>query len=121
MKKIFLNNLFWGFILWLIGYVLGIIFFALVPQKMIGWCVMPLGSAITLVVLFKKIQREKWLCYLGMGIIWTAMAVILDYIFLVKLFQATNYYKPDVYLYYALTFMLPVLVGWYKKSKGLIK
>ena len=29
---------------------------------------------------------------------------------------ATDYYKLDVYIYYALTLVLPVVVGWYKLS-----
>ena len=43
--------------------------------------------------------------------------VVLDYFLLVKVFNpAGGYYKLDVYLYYALTFILPPLVGWRKKS-----
>jgi hypothetical protein len=61
------------------------------------------------------------LWYIGLGVIWTIMAVVLDYFFLVKMLNASDYYKFDVYLYYILTFVLPVAVGWYKKSKGLIK
>jgi hypothetical protein len=45
------------------------------------------------------------------------MAVALDYIFLVKLFKATDYYKVDVYVYYVLTLLLPIVVGWYKVRK----
>jgi hypothetical protein len=36
---------------------------------------------------------------------------MFDYIFLVRFLNATNYYKFDVYLYYTLTFVLPVIVG----------
>jgi hypothetical protein len=54
-------------------------------------------------------------------VIWMIMAVVLDYFFLVKMLNASDYYKFDVYLYYILTFVLPVAVGWYKKFKGLIK
>jgi hypothetical protein len=43
---------------------------------------------------------------------WMAIAVVLDYIFIVLLFQAT-YYGPDVFVYYALTFLIPVGVGLY--------
>jgi len=113
--KIFLNTVFWGFILWLFGYVLGIVFFAFVPKDAIGWFVMPFGIAATLWVLFKKIKREKFMCYFGLGVIWTIMAAVLDFVFLVKLLNATDYYKPDVFLYYALTFLLPLAVGLYKK------
>jgi hypothetical protein len=118
--KIFLNTVFWGFVLWLVGYVLGIVFFTLVPKEQIGYFVMPLGMAFTLWVLWKKIEREELMCYFGLGIIWTVMAIVLDYLFNVKLFHLTDYYKPDVYLYYVLTFVLPVAFGWYrfKVKKG---
>ena len=107
----------WGFVLWLIGYALGFILFAFVPTDMIGWVITPIGIIITLWVLFKKIKRDRFKCYVGLGVIWTLMAIILDYIFLVKMLKpADGYYKLDVYLYYALTLLLPILVGWSKKG-----
>ena len=108
--KVFLNTLAWGFTLWLIGYVLGIIFFAFVPKDLIGWFILPIGIAVTLWVLLKKIKRESFGCYVGLGVIWMIMAIALDYIFIVKLFKSPDYYKPDVYLYYFLTFALPLAV-----------
>ena len=116
-KKIFLNTIFWGFVLWLFGYVLGMILFAFASKDVIGWIILPLGVIVTLLVLFKKIKREEFGCYVGLGVIWTIMAVVLDYIFLVKLFGTTDYYKFDVYLYYFLTLVLPIAVGWYKFKK----
>ncbi len=50
--------------------------------------------------------------YLGVGLAWTALAAVLDYLFIVRLFDAV-YYAADVYLYYALTFLIPVGVGLY--------
>jgi len=120
-KQIFVNTVSWGFILWLFGYILGIVLFAFVPKDQIGLYITPIAVVFTLWVLIKKIKREQFLCYFGLGLIWTVMAATLDYIFIVKLFKSADYYKPDVYLYYILTFVLPMVVGWYKKSKGLIK
>jgi len=116
--KIFINTVFWGFILWFFGYVLGFVFFAFVPKAAIGWLIMPLGLIATLWVLLKKIKRESFGCYIGLGVIWTIMAIALDYVFLVKLLNAVDYYNPDVYLYYALTFVLPAATGWYKFNKA---
>lgn len=116
--KIFLNTIFWGLILWIFGYVLGLIFFVFVPKEIIGWFILPFGVIAALWVLFKKIKRDSFGCYVGVGIFWVIIAVILDYVFIVKLFKSTDYYKPDVYFYYILTFILPVAVGWYKKIKG---
>ena len=115
--KLFLNTVLWGIALWFIGYVLGILFFMLVPQALIGWFVIPFGIAVTLWVLLKKIHRDEFQCYIGLAFIWTVIAVLFDYLFIVKLMKpADGYYKLDVYLYYALTFMLPLLVGWRKKG-----
>jgi hypothetical protein len=119
--NIFLNTLFWGLILWLFGYILGLIFFAFAPKELIGFFILPFGVAFTLWVLLKKIRREEFGCYFGLGLIWTLMAVLLDYIFIVKLFQSAGYYKLDVYLYYALTFLLPMIVGWYQFKKPSVK
>ncbi len=116
-KKIFLNTVFWGFALWLFGYILGFVFFALVPKDVLGWYIMPFGLAAILWVLFKKIKREEQMCYFGLGLIWTIMAIVLDYLFIVKLLNSVGYYKLDVYLYYILTFVLPIVVGWYKFNK----
>lgn len=113
------NTIFWGFILWLFGYVLGMIFFIFVPMEQIGLYVLPLMFIFTLWVLFKKIKREEFSCYIGLAIIWTIMAIVLDYGFIVMLFDVTDYYKPDIYIYYILTFILPIIVGFYKFRKKL--
>jgi hypothetical protein len=115
--KVFVNTVFWGFILWFFGYVLGFVFFAFVPKDLIGWYIMPIAVAFTLWVLLKKIKREEFMCYFGLGLIWTIMAIVLDYVFLVKLLNATNYYKLDVYIYYILTFVLPLIIGLYRFKK----
>jgi hypothetical protein len=116
--QIILGNIFWGFILWLFGYILGIILFPFVPPTTIGYYIMPLGILLMLWVLFKKIYREQFGCYIGVGVFWTVMAVLLDYIFIVKLFDSADYYKLDVYVYYALTLIIPIVVGWYKFRRG---
>ncbi|PJC01957.1 MAG: hypothetical protein CO073_02000 [Candidatus Komeilibacteria bacterium CG_4_9_14_0_8_um_filter_36_9] len=121
--QILKNTLFWGLIVWLFGYILGFVFFALVPTNVIGWYIMPLAIIFTLWVLLKKIKREFPKCYIGLGIIWTVMAVVLDYVFIVLLLKAADYYKLDVFLYYILTLALPILVGLYKfkKDKAVVK
>lgn len=118
--KLFFNTAFWGCIVWLFGYILGIIFFMFIPKNLIGFVILPLGVAFMLWVLLKKIKRESFMCYVSISILWTIIAVAFDYFFIVKLFNSTDYYKLDVDIYYALTFILPMAVGWYKKSKGLI-
>jgi hypothetical protein len=116
--KIFLNTILWGFLLWLFGYTLGFIFFAFVPKNSIGWFILPFGVAATLWVLFKKIERESFTCYIGLGIFWLIIATVFDYFFLVRLLESTDYYKLDVYLYYFLIFALPIAVGWFKFKRA---
>ena len=105
----------WGFILWLIGYIAGFVLFFIVPKAYIGWVITPFATLLTIWVLIKKIKRPELMCYFGTGFIWTIMAVGLDYLFIVKMLKTgSSYYKPDVYLYYILTFALPILVGYWK-------
>lgn len=111
------DTLGWGFLLWLIGYFLGFALFALVPTSLIGWIITPIGILITLWVLLKKINNESFPYYILVAVGWTAIAIIFDYIFLVMLLKpADGYYKLDVYLYYALTFVIPLIVGMYKSK-----
>jgi len=107
----------WGVALWFFGYLLGIVLFAFVPKEVIGWYIMPLGCAVTLWVLWRKIHEQSLPSYILIGFIWTTLAVVLDYVFLVRLFASTDYYKLDVFVYYATTFFLPVVVWWYKACR----
>ncbi|MCL5969919.1 MAG: hypothetical protein M1450_00245 [Patescibacteria group bacterium] len=117
-RQLLKDGLGWGFILWLIGYILGIILFMVVPPAMVGWIIMPVGTIVVLWVLLKKVRGSSFRYYLSLAVIWTLIAVVFDYFFLVKVFKpADGYYKLDVYLYYALTFILPLFVGWRKNRE----
>ncbi len=118
-KGLYKDALGWGFVLWLIGYVLGFIFFAFVPASVIGWVIMPIGVALSLWVLLKKVKGDSFKYYIFVAVAWTLIAVVLDYFLLVKVLKpADGYYKLDVYLYYALTFILPIVVGWLKNKNS---
>lgn len=107
----------WGMALWLIGYVLGLILFAVLPTSLIGWAITPLGAAITIWVLVSRIRAASMRAYATLSIAWTLIAVACDYVFIVKAFNPSDgYYKLDVYLYYTLTFLLPLAVGWWKRA-----
>lgn len=119
MSKHLLKDAFiWGFILWIIGYLLGIVLFPFVSPSMIGWIIMPIGIVITLWILFKKIKGDSLKYYILLASVWVLIAITFDYFFLVKLLKPVDgYYKLDVYLYYALAFILPLIVGWRKVEK----
>ena len=107
------DSLGWGFILWLIGYALGIMLFAFVPIYMIGWIIMPIGAAVTYWVVNKKVKVKSFRYYLFVAVVWVLIDVIFDYLFIVKMLSPEDgYYKFDVYLYYLLTLAIPLLAGW---------
>lgn len=102
----------WGCALWLFGYILGILLYPVVPLTYLGWVISPIGILATLWVLWKKVPLGSWRQALMVGTLWTIIAIVCDYVFLVLLFKpADGYYKLDVYFYYASTFFLPLIVG----------
>jgi hypothetical protein len=116
--KFLKDSILWGAGLWLFGYLLGFLFFAFVPTTIIGWVIMPFGIIVTLGVLLRYIHGTSLKYYLALGAAWTILAIVLDYFFLVQLLKpADGYYKLDVYLYYLLTFVLPLVAFWYKNRK----
>jgi len=122
-KKFLKDGLGWGAGLWLVGYVLGIVLFMMVPANLIGWVISPIGILITLWVLFYKIypaghkQGGDLAYYFKIAIVWTVIAVMMDYFFLAQLFKpADGYYKADVYFYYFITFALLLIAGFIKNS-----
>jgi len=117
--KLLLSIISWGFFLWLVGYLLSFILFFIIPASLIGWVIAPIGTAITLWVLLRKIKSRDINHYFVLAVAWTLIAVVLDYFFIVKALNPSDgYYKPAVYFYYALTLLLPIIVGWWKKSKS---
>lgn len=117
-KQLLKDSLGWGFILWLIGYILGIALFFVLPPSILGWVITPIGALITIWVLMKKVKGEAFGHYLLIAVAWTAIAIAFDYFFLVKAFNPPDgYYKLDVYLYYTLTFILPLIIGLTRLQK----
>lgn len=105
----------WGIALWFVGYVLGIGLYFLVPPSLLGWVIMPIGAALTWVVLWRRIEFRHLADYVRLAAAWTLIAVAGDFLFIVTaLHPPDGYYKPDVYLYYALTFLMPLMAGWLK-------
>jgi hypothetical protein len=118
-KQLIFDSFGWGFILWLIGYLLGFILFFVVPPSILGWVIMPIGLLLTIFVLFSLVKSLTFRDYVIISIVWTAIAIVFDYVFLVKaLNPADGYYKLDVYLYYAFTLILPLIIGWLKTRRS---
>jgi hypothetical protein len=106
--------------LWLLGYLVSLALFFTPLAPVMGWAITATFTPLTVGVAWWWFRgRDLPLrYYVGVGLVWAAIAVVLDYLFIVRLFDA-GYYAPDVYLYYALTFLIPVGVGLYlRRTSG---
>lgn len=99
----------WGLGLWFVGYVLGFVFYPFVSAGSIGWYVTPFGVLITSFVLWRYVKESNLYRAAVIGLVWSVIAIICDYLGIILLpHPAGGYYKPDVYLYYALMFVMPI-------------
>lgn len=103
-----------GILLWLFGYIGSLVLFFSPFVDMMGWILTVVFAPVTVLITWWWFRNREFPLsyYVRVGLAWTAIAIILDYLFIVQLFQAT-YYGPDVILYYVLTFVIPVAVGCY--------
>jgi len=110
-----------GTVLWLIGYLASMVLYFTPLSGTMGWILTAVFTPFTLLVTwwwFVKRERLPLHYFAGVGVAWMVIAVVLDYLFIVRLFNATTYYAPDVFLYYTLVFLIPVGVGWYLNRAG---
>jgi hypothetical protein len=105
-----------GILLWLIGYLAALLLFVSSLAAVMGWILIAVFTPVSIVIVWRWFAgRDLPLAYYaGAGIVWTAIAIVCDYLFIVVLFSAT-YYGPDVFVYYAITFLVPVCVGLSKQ------
>jgi hypothetical protein len=105
--------------LWLIGYLASLALFFTPLAGIMGWVLIGIFTPVTIAIAWWWFRQREPLplqYYAGVGIAWVLVAVVFDYLFIVLLFQAT-YYGADVFVYYALTFLIPVGVGLYLNRK----
>jgi hypothetical protein len=101
--------------LWLMGYLASLVLFFTPFAGIMGWILLVIFTPITIAVTWWWFRQRQGLpleYYAKVGIVWVLIAVVFDYLFIVRLFQAT-YYETDVFVYYSLTFLIPVSVGLY--------
>jgi hypothetical protein len=103
-----------GTLLWLFGYVASLVLFFSPFVNNMGWIISAIFTPVTIAItwLWFRLRDLPLLYFVKVGIAWTVIAIVLDYLFIVQLFQAT-YYETDVFVYYALTFLIPAGVGLY--------
>ncbi len=108
--------------LWLMGYLASLaLYFTPLWETMGGWVLLIIFTPVTIAITWWWFRKQDFLplpYYAGVGIAWMLIAIVLDYLFIVRLFQAT-YYGPDVFVYYAMTFLIPVAVGLFlNRTRG---
>ena len=104
-----------GTALWLIGYLASLVLFFTPYAGIMGWILIAVFTPVTIVITWWWFARQEihiLQYYAGVGVAWMLIAIVLDYLFIVLLFNAT-YYEPDVFVYYAVTFLIPPGVGLY--------
>jgi len=102
-----------GLLLWFIGWSASLVLFFYVPAGLLGWVLFviftPLTIAITMVRFRKRALTFSY--YLAVALVWTFIAILFDYLFIVRLFGASGYYHASVVVYYTETFLIPLLAG----------
>lgn len=104
-----------GIFFWLFGYLTSIVLYFTPFANSMGWIITAVFTPVTIAITWWwfRTRSPPLTYYAAVGIAWTVIAVVLDYLFIVLLFQAT-YYSADVFVYYAITFLIPVGVGLVK-------
>jgi hypothetical protein len=121
MREILRDTVALGTLLWLIGYLASLVLYFSPFSYSMGWIILVVFTPFTIGVTWWWFRRREHLSlqyYAGVGVAWTLIAVMLDYLFIVLLFKATTYYALDVFLYYALMFGIPAGVGVYLNRAG---
>jgi hypothetical protein len=125
MEQILRDTAGMGALLWLAGYLASMaVYFSPLDYAVWGRVVLVLYIPPVIWITawyFSGRDLPLWY-YAGVGIAWSLTAVALDYPFIVLRFGAWQYYTPDVYLYYALMFLVPVVIGmFYCRTRSVIK
>jgi hypothetical protein len=114
MEQLLRDTLGTGILLWLAGYLASMaVYFSPLPYNLWGRVVLVLyiPFVVWVTAWYFAGRSLPFRYYAAVGIAWSLAAVMLDYPFIVLRFGAYGYYTPDVYLYYAIMFLIPVMVG----------
>jgi len=106
-----------GTLLWLIGYLASLVLYFSPVSYALGWVLLVIFTPFTIWVTWWWFwERTLPLSYFGgVAVSWTVIAIVLDYLFIVLLFHSPGYYMPDVFVYYAVMFLIPMGIGVYLK------
>ena len=121
-KKILTDTLLTGVLVWAIGYPIGFYLITIpgYPRIMMEPAILAGMSALIIAVLagitylrFHNRPPQPWRYSLIVGSSWLATTVVLDFIFIVLMFNSYAYYQPHILIFYALTLVVPVLAVRY--------
>ncbi|MFH1249106.1 MAG: hypothetical protein V1660_03050 [archaeon] len=120
IKTKLIDILVFGILLWLMGYIASIILYLFVPNNLLGWILCIIFTPITFLIAHLRFKNRKqpMKYYIGVAVFWTLIAITFDYLFIVKLFNPVNYYKSDVFVYYIITFLIPIIISLSKRNKN---
>jgi hypothetical protein len=121
MEQLLRDTLGMGVLLWLAGYLVSMaVYFSPLSYAIWGRVVLVLYIPAAAWVAWRYFtgREDPLLYYAGVGIAWSLIAVMLDYPFIVLRFGASEYYTPDVYLYYTVMFLVPAGIGIYLRRSG---
>lgn len=119
MNSKWIDTLLLGIAVWAIGYGMGFYIVTIpgYPEVMDQpSMLLSMGAVGTLVtggiayLRFRKRSRLSWKYAILVGGSWLALAVVLDFLFIVLLFDAHGYYRPHILLYYLLALTVPTIV-----------
>jgi hypothetical protein len=112
-RTMLVDALLFGFLVWLVGYLGGIALYFVFSPDILGWVLFVIFTPIIVLLCYWRFgkRREVISYYVLVAAVWLIIAVVCDYLFLVRFLNPQGYYKLDVYVYYASTFLIPFLVG----------
>lgn len=112
-ENVLLDTLGLGFCLWLAGYLASFALFFILPKDVLGWVLFAVFAPLTVLVAYWRFHRRAlpFGYFIKIAAAWTLIAIVFDYLFIVLLLNAAGYYKLDVLVYYATTFLIPIAVG----------
>ncbi len=117
-RQVLIDTVGLGFLVWLIGYAMGFVIITLpgYPDVMQQPAVLAVFGTVMAVVTgglafwrFRGRRGATWGYACGVGASWLAVAVVCDFVFIVLLFGAWNYYRLDIAVYYAVTLVAPAI------------
>ncbi len=107
-----------GLIVWAVPFVLGFLLFPLIETNLMLFKTIMIISGsligmICIILFFKKVEVDFWKNGLILGIIWFAINIALDFVFLVFMFQTPVLeYITGIGLRYLNILIMACGVGW---------